>query len=413
MAPYKMLLTAYPVPWTASYSGASTANIVLLDGEDSAAVNKAGNLKGAVVIINIPDSTFGFAKVPEGKRYSDSDLVQLRERKMETPERWAQMKSFIAQKNAFRNFLKSKGVAALLCDDGRGSYGTVNVSAFGGYKKNAAPGLPEFIVSAEHYFKIVRTLKHGEKMSISINSKNSFNSDDLNGYNVVAEIPGSDPALKNEVVVIGAHLDSWSAATGATDNGAGCITMMEVMRILKTLGLQLKRTIRLCLWGGEEQVVLGSYGYAKKHFGDPVAAQINKSTEKIAAYYNLDNGTGKIRGIWLQGNTQLKTIFSAWLTALQDPTCTTVTPAYNGGSDQESFDAYNIPAFQFIQDPMDYDRRTHHTNMDTYEHLSFPDLKQATSVICWFVYQTAMRDQLLPRKENYVAKPFLYEGGFE
>jgi len=219
------------------------------------------------------------------------------------------------------------------------------------------------------------------------------------GYNVIGEIPGSDPKLKNEVVMLGGHLDSWHAATGATDNAAGCAVMMEAMRILQSLGLKPKRTIRIALWSSEEQGLFGSKGYVAKHFGDPKTMELKPEQEKISAYYNLDNGGGKIRGIYLQGNEAAGTIFSEWLKPFNTLGASTITSRNTGGTDHLSFDALGIPGFQFIQDGLEYNTRTHHSNEDSYDRLIEDDLKQASSVVASFVYNTSERVDKIPRKE--------------
>ena len=198
--------------------------------------------------------------------------------------------------------------------------------------------------------------------------------------------------------MIGAHLDSWQAGTGATDNASGSAVMMEAMRILKALGVQPRRTIRIGLWSGEEQGLLGSRGYVKKTFADPANMQPLTQHEKFSAYYNIDNGTGKIRGIYLQGNADCKDIFSAWLEPFKDLCATTVTISNTGGTDHQAFDAVGLPGFQFIQDPIEYDTRTHHSNMDVYDHLIADDLKQIATIVAAFAYNTAQRDAKLPRK---------------
>ena len=229
--------------------------------------------------------------------------------------------------------------------------------------------------------------------------KTTFNEKDTKGYNVVAEIKGTDPSLKDELVMLGGHLDSWQAATGATDNAAGCAVMMEVVRIFKTLNIQPRRTIRIALWGGEEQGLLGSRGYVKNHFADPATMELKPEHAKFSSYFNIDNGTGKVRGIYLQGNEKVKDIFAQWLTPFHDMGAKTVTISNTGGTDHGSFDAVGLPGFQFIQDPIEYDTRTHHTNMDSYDHLIAEDLQQISVIVASFVYNAAMRDEKLPRKE--------------
>jgi Zn-dependent M28 family amino/carboxypeptidase len=223
-------------------------------------------------------------------------------------------------------------------------------------------------------------------------------SDDLNGYNVIAEIPGTDNKLKEQLVMIGGHLDSWQGATGATDNAAGSAVMMEVVRILKAVGVNPRRTIRIALWGGEETGLWGSKNYVKNHFTDSATKKFNQAGDKLSVYLNLDNGTGKIRGIYMQGNTAVKPIFDRWFQPFHDLGAGTLSLQNTGGTDHLSFDAIGLPGFQFIQDPMEYGSRTHHSNMDTYDHLSGDDMKQAATIIAAFVYDAAQREEKLPRK---------------
>jgi carboxypeptidase Q len=239
--------------------------------------------------------------------------------------------------------------------------------------------------------------------------KTKFHTKDLQGYNVVGEIPGTDPALKDEIVMLGAHLDSWQTATGATDNASGSSVMLEVMRILKTLGVQPKRTIRIGLWSGEEQGLLGSRGYVKKTFADPATMQLLPAHEKFSSYFNIDNGTGKVRGIYTQGNEAVRDIFAQWLVPFKDLGASTVTVTNTTGTDHQSFDAVGLPGFQFIQDPIEYDTRNHHSNMDLYDHLLEDDLKQIATIVAAFVYNAAQRDTKLPRKE--LPKPRVAGGG--
>jgi carboxypeptidase Q len=252
---------------------------------------------------------------------------------------------------------------------------------------------------------------------VEMNVETEFTGDHEHGFDTIAEIPGTDPKLKDEVVMVGGHLDSWASATGATDNGAGTIVAMEVMRILNALHVQPRRTIRVGLWTGEEQGEFGSYGYVKNHFGyvplstapDQVklpefmrkpagAVELKQEQQKISGYFNVDNGSGKIRGIYLQQNASVYSIFQQWMEPLKDLGVSTITMRDTGGTDHEAFDSVGVPGFQFIQDTLDYGSRTHHSNMDTYERLQGDDLAQAAVVEAIFVYNTAMRDQMLPRK---------------
>jgi Zn-dependent M28 family amino/carboxypeptidase len=255
------------------------------------------------------------------------------------------------------------------------------------------------MLSGDDYLRIQRLTEAGIKVEIEADVKTKFFTDDLKGYNVIAEIKGTDPSLKDEVVMLGGHLDSWHGSTGATDNAAGCAVMMEAVRILKTLNVKPRRTIRIALWSGEEQGLHGSRNYVKNHFADPANMELKPDHEKVSVYFNMDNGTGRFRGIYLQGNEKVRPIFSAWLEPFNELGASTVTINNTGGTDHLAFDAVGIPGFQFIQDEIEYDTRTHHTNMDSYDHLVPEDLKQASVIVAAFVYNAAMRDEKIPRKE--------------
>lgn len=260
------------------------------------------------------------------------------------------------------------------------------------------PTLPTLVVSPEHYNRIARLLKMEKEVTLEINIRNRYVTDDTLGYNVIAEIPGSDRRLRKELVMLGAHIDSWHAGTGASDNAAGSSVMMEAVRILSAIKAKPRRTIRIALWSGEEQGLLGSRNYVKAHFGDPETMELKPAHKLLSAYYNLDNGSGKIRGIYLQGNDACRPIFEAYLKPFHDMGATTISIRNTGGTDHLSFDRLGLPGFQFIQDPLEYFTRTWHTNMDVYEHTSRADLMQASVVVAAIVYHTAMRDAKLPRK---------------
>jgi Zn-dependent M28 family amino/carboxypeptidase len=261
------------------------------------------------------------------------------------------------------------------------------------------------MVAMEDYMSICRLVKAGIPVKLDVDVKTAMSDKDTKGYNVIAEIKGTDPSLKDEIVMLGGHLDSWQGATGATDNAAGCSVMMEAVRILKTLGVKPRRTIRIALWNGEEQGLLGSRNYVKNHFADPATMELKPEHSKFSSYFNIDNGTGKIRGIYLQGNDKVKNIFAKWLEPFADLGAKTVTISNTGGTDHQSFDAVGLPGFQFIQDEIEYNTRTHHTNMDSYDHLIGDDLKQIATIVAAFVYNTAMRDEKLPRKELPKPRP--------
>jgi len=279
---------------------------------------------------------------------------------------------------------------------GRAGAGPRRVSP---WDKDAPKIVPQIVMATEHYNRLVRMLQQGEKLRMNVELAVKFYDTDLMAYNTVAEIPGSD--LKDEVVMLGAHMDSWHSGTGATDNGAGCAVCMEAVRILKALNLQPRRTIRVALWSGEEEGLMGSRAYVAQHFGARGAnGEIERKPdyEKFTSYFNLDNGTGKVRGIYLQGNDAARPIFTEWLSPFKDMGASTVTIANTGGTDHQSFDGIGLPGFQFIQDTIEYDTRTHHSNQDVYDRAQADDLKQASVIMAAFVYNAAMRDEKLPRK---------------
>ncbi len=248
------------------------------------------------------------------------------------------------------------------------------------------------------YGRLIRLLEAGKDVALEMDTKTTFLMADSVENDVVAEIPGTDPKLKDELVMLGGHMDSWHAATGATDNGAGTAVAMEAVRIIKALGLKPRRTIRIALWSGEEEGLLGSRGYVKNHFGNRLTMELKPEQAKVSAYFNLDNGGGKIRGIYAQGNDEVKPIFEEWLEPFHDLEATTVTMRNTGSTDHISFDEVGIPGFQFIQDGLEYGTRTHHTNMDSYDRISANDLMQASIIMASFVYNAAMRDEMMPRK---------------
>ncbi|WP_400191951.1 M28 family metallopeptidase [Hymenobacter sp. B81] len=403
-APYYHAMIGAPKAWTPGTNGAVKKQVVLVKAAAEADLDKyKGQLRDKIVLTEVaqePKTTF----TADASRYTDEEL-----RKMAAPAepRPANASSNDAARTAYRARLAlrakmtemfvQEGAAAVLSTRG-GSHGTFFTSNGAPYAADAKPVLPEIEMAPEDQLRLIRLVEAGVAVEVEMETKTRFQTQDLKGYNVVAEIPGTDKKLKSEVVMLGAHLDSWHAATGATDNAAGCAVMMEAVRILKALDVKPRRTIRVALWGAEEQGLHGSRNYVKNHFADPATMKLLPEHEKLAAYFNLDNGAGKIRGIYAQGNEQVQPIFSEWLKPFADLGATTVTPRNTGGTDHLAFDAVGLPGFQFIQDELDYDTRTHHTNMDTYERLPADDLKQASVVVASFVYHAAMRDQKLPRK---------------
>ncbi|HEY5218514.1 MAG TPA: M20/M25/M40 family metallo-hydrolase, partial [Gemmatimonadaceae bacterium] len=298
---------------------------------------------------------------------------------------------------ALPKFLMDEGALGLL-QLGRGDDGTVFVAATGSRAMDAPPALPTVVVASEHYGRIYRIVEKGIAVRVEVDAHNRFIDNGGKSFNIVAEIPGTD--LKNEIVMLGGHFDSWQSATGATDNAAGAVVMLEAFRILKTLGLPMRRTVRVALWTGEEEGLLGSRAYVREHFGyvDSTGAHLTPENAKIAGYFNLDNGTGAIRGVYLQGNEAVRPIFQQWLTPFADLGASTLTISNTGGTDHLSFDAVTIPGFQFIQDPIDYGSRTHHSNQDAYERVQPHDMMQNAVIVASFVYDAANRADKLPRK---------------
>lgn len=417
ISPRPFPLIAYAKAWTPGTNGPVTADAVLalMTKEEDFAKFK-GQLKGKFVLTAaIPESPERFE--PQAHRYTDAELADLATQPVPTPqpgqeERRAQ---FLAQREfqlKVQKFLVEEGVAAWI-EPSRSDDGTVFVQQGGGRDKEKDPPAPcRVAVASENYGRIVRMLEKKVPVTMLVDIQNKFWDDDLNSFNIIGEIPGSDKAKADEVVMLGGHFDSWQAGTGATDNGAGSVVMLEAMRILKTTGLKMRRTVRIGLWTGEEQGLLGSRAYVKQHFGDREAEdpathliKITPEHAKLDAYYNVDNGTGKIRGVYLQGNEMVAPIFNAWMVPFHDLGMTTLTIRNTGGTDHLSYDAVGLPGFQFIQDPMDYDTRTHHSNMDVYERIQEPDMKQLAVIVASFVYLTANRDEMLPRKPLPKAQP--------
>jgi len=365
-------------------------------------------------------------------RYTDKELEELAEYPASDragADMQARLRAYMQRYrmvDKIAQFLADEKVAAVIRPsrdgkNGGGSGGTIfddNGAALGRtpYKRESAVKVPVVVMAIESWGRVYRLLQAHVPVTIEMDVETKFTGDNEHGYDTVAEIPGTDPNLKDQVVMVGGHLDSWIAGTGATDNGAGTIVAMEVMRILKALNVQPRRTVRIALWTGEEQGLFGSRGYVKEHFGyaaplttpDQQALpefmratgplDLKPEQKLISGYFNVDNGSGRIRGIYAQENAAVVPIFTQWMAPLKDLGVTTITMRNTGGTDHLSFDAVGIPGFQFIQDSLDYESRTHHSNQDVYERLQPGDLKQAAVVEAIFVYNAAMRDQMLPRK---------------
>lgn len=422
-APYYKPMIAYPKTWTKSTKGLKNAEVLLIDAKDSVGLEKfKGKLKGKVLIIDRNDTLKQTFKA-DAVRYTDEELekmaaqtpAQPRQQNQQQPADTAQMRRMREQMarnqgpaqliNKIKELADKEGAIAILSTSPRGHDGTLFVQGGGSYTVGAPENFLDIMVTIEDYMSICRLTKAGIPVKLDVDVKSAFNEKDTKGYNVVAEIKGTDPTLKEELVMLGGHLDSWQSATGATDNAAGSAVMMEAVRILKAVGAKPRRTIRIALWGGEEEGLLGSRGYVKNHFADPATMELKPEHGKLSSYFNIDNGTGKVRGIYLQGNEKVKDIFTQWLTPFHEMGAKTVTISNTGGTDHQSFDGVGLPGFQFIQDPIEYNTRTHHTNMDSYDHLIAEDLQQISVIVASFVYNTAMRDEKLPRKELPKPRP--------
>ncbi|HEX5475083.1 MAG TPA: M20/M25/M40 family metallo-hydrolase [Vicinamibacterales bacterium] len=412
LTPTPFPIIGYPLAWSAGTHGLVSGDAVIADiqTEDDFAKYK-GQLKGKFVFVS-PLREVEAHFTPDAHRYTDEELAEMQKDTSVMPRgrfggpgrrggpaagprpTRAQIMAFNAKR---MQFFEQEGAVALITD-GRGDDGTVFVQSAPGVSRDPGtnPGLPQIAFAVEHYGRLYRAMEKKQPVKLELDVKNTFYDDDPNTFNIVAEIPGTDKA--DEVVMLGAHFDSWQTATGATDNAAGSAVMMEAMRILKESGLKMRRTVRLALWGGEEEGLLGSRAYVKAHFGDPQTMQVTPEQAKIAGYYNVDNGTGAIRGVYLQGNGAVAPIFDEWMKPFHSLGMQTLTIRNTGGTDHLSFDAVGIPGFQFIQDPIDYGTRTHHSNMDAYERIQEPDMRQNAVIVAAFVYNTANRDEMLPRK---------------
>lgn len=415
-------LIAYPRAWTPGTNGVVQAGVVrveirLTPQEMARDMEKyKGKLAGKIVLFG-DDPEIISPMEPLTRRYDDKALEQIDQYTIPSERNEQRFREFQRRARLLRQlnkFFADEQVAAVI-EHSRGTIGGGTVFVDGGsYKVDQAAAVPNLIMAVEHWTRIARLLKQKKDVQLELNVKNTF-SDAMTQYNTIAEIPGTDK--KDEVVMLGAHLDSWFSGTGATDNGAGSIVMMEAVRILKALGIKPRRTIRIGLWTGEEQGLLGSQWYVAQHFGsrppsndpdrkgDPSVTRrengpmtTKPEQAKVSVYFNVDNGTGKIRGVYMQENAAVEPIFKEWIKPFRDLGMDTLTMRNTGGTDHLSFDAAGIPGFQFIQDPMDYDTRTHHSNMDVYDRLQPDDLKQMAVIVASFVYMASVRDQMFPRK---------------
>lgn len=421
LGPVYFPVIAYPKAWTPGIKGTVQAEAVYLDIKKEEDLNKyKGKLKGKIVLFSLPTPVKPGFK-PDATRLNDSTLLQManadvsesfggrRFQAPTEPQRLAYLKWDLCQKEGAIAVIEASPATRL--EDG-----TLTVSAatipypaetpfskrVSAYKADAPKILPQVVVAAEHYNRMIRQIQKGQTVKLELTLETEF-TPSAPGFNVIGEIQGTD--LKDEVVMFGAHLDSWHSGTGTTDNAAGSAVMLEAMRILKSLGVTPRRTIRIGLWGGEEQGLLGSRSYVKRTYGERLdksfpydSIQLKPGAEKFSVYLNMDNGTGRFRGVYLQGNDNVRPIFRSWLKPFNKMGASTLTLQNTGGTDHLSFDAIGLPGFQFIQDPIEYSSRTHHTSMDLYDKAIEADLKQNATMIAAFAWLAANRDGLIPRK---------------
>ncbi|ADW70751.1 M20/M25/M40 family metallo-hydrolase [Granulicella tundricola] len=417
-------------PWSPSTKGPVTGELVYIDPATADAAKLKGTMTGKIVLLGAMRPTPDITE-PLFKRYTDAELKEMesyptaggRPGAPNIQQLMADRVRMQAQRAALLKVVLADNPAAIIQPSrdsgGGGGTGVIFDDNGANLSRNAqsregAVNVPSAVMMIEHYNRLARLITNHVPVSVEINIETKFTGDHEHGFDTVAEIPGTDPKLKNEVVMVGGHLDSWISGTGATDNGAGSIVAMEAVRILKALNVPMRRTIRIALWSGEEEGLFGSGGYVKQHFGtfnDPPSdpnvpaflrahgpLTTTKEWETLDAYYNLDNGTGKVRGVYTQENWAIGPIFKQWIAPLADLGVSTISYRNTGGTDHLSYDAVGLPGFQFIQDPMDYETRTHHSDMDTYDRLHQADLEQAAVVEAIFLYNTSQREAMMPRK---------------
>jgi hypothetical protein len=439
--PRYSLFDAWPLAWSQGTNGPLSGEPILAPISSTLSPKKAeadlekyiekwkGKLKGKIVLISEPiNNIVESESKPAFRRYTDAELqemavapapvqkIKIDVTNMDVPENPEQRMQFFTSmspamideffekreelSNKRSQFLAEEGVLAVLLDDRRARDGMVFAESAGAHNPKGRLAPPTFVVTAEHYNRIARLLgdKTGDKtkVELAVNLKARVSDAAVDGYNVIAEIPGG--SKKDEIVMVGAHYDSWHSGTGATDNGAGSAVMIEVVRILKALDLKMDRTVRIGLWSGEEEGLYGSKAYVKEHFADPKTMKVTSAHATLSGYFNLDNGSGKIRGVYLQNHDAMRPLFAEWLAPFRDLGVSTISIRNTGGTDHLAFDAVGLPGFQFIQDPLDYSTVTHHSSMDTYDHAQAGDLMQAAAVIASVVYDAANRKEMLPRK---------------
>ncbi len=435
VAPVNIELIAYPKAWSPSIKKKGDLDVVYLDASDEAGLVKyKGTLKNKIVLVSATREIPAHFEA-EGKRLTDAELAEMANAPLPTPgggpgrpggpgatgarrpgnAPGALTAAFLLPATKLK-FAQDEG-AALVIDSGRGDGGTVFVQQasvpyaadvprdkrVSAYDKNAPKNtVPQATMAGEHYNRLIRMLQAGESVKMNVEMQTEFTDlDNGMAFNTTAEIPGTDK--KDELVMCGAHMDSWHTGTGATDNAAGVGVCLEAVRILQKLGVKPRRTIRVALWSGEEEGLFGSTNYVAQHFGTADAPK--PEYDKLSAYYNLDNGTGKVRGVFAQSNPAVVPIFQSWLAPFSDLGATTVTLRNTGSTDHIPFDRIGLPGFQYIQDGIEYFARTHHSNMDVFDRIQADDMKEASVLMAAFLYNTAMRDEKMPRKPVAPAQP--------
>ncbi len=413
-APNFFQVLSAPRAWSAGTKGKLAGGVVIVPTDtamtlESFKAKYAGKLKGKFLMLTRPNGLPSTRFTPDGTRLSEDQLAAMAAAAPPAAGgggfpaggrggAGAVRRFNVTTDSSALRFMESEGVGAILLL-ARGGDGTLFTDN-GARRDVKAPQVPMVHVGYESYGRIWRMAERNVPVQLELEMQNRFYPADSASFNVIAEIPGSDPVLKDEVVLIGGHFDSWHAGTGATDNAAGSATMMEAMRILKALDLKPRRTIRIALWTAEEQGLMGSRAYVARHYAtrDSTGLTFLPEHTMFAGYFNVDNGGGKIRGVYQQGNAAVAPIFAAWMAPFNANGMKTLTISNTGGTDHQSLDAVGLPGFQFIQDGLDYGTRTHHTNMDVYEKIQPDDMKWNAAVVAAFAWQAAQRDEKLPRK---------------
>jgi hypothetical protein len=463
-------IVAYPKAWSPGIKGPVAGDVVFLNAKNEAELNAyKGQLKGKFVLVSsLRDVTAHFEA--ESRRLTDADLLRMANAglpeagggrrgqfgqfgQMSPAARDSMMRVMIKQNNpdadeatitrmiAEQNdsrtigpkkleFCQNEGALVVL-DAGRGDGGTLFVASatvpqpagtprnemINAYDAKAPQIVPQVTVAAEQYNRLVRMIQKGQKIKLEMAFDVAWTPADST-FSIIAEIPGTD--LKDQIVMMGGHFDTWHGGTGASDDGTGVAAVVEAVRILKALNLQPRRTIRIGLWAAEEEGLVGSRSYVTQHFGEMAGGgggmggmfgggggelKLKPEHEKLSVYFNHDNGSGKFRGIYLQGNEAARPIFRAWLAPFVSMGASTITAQNTGGTDHLSFNTVGLPGFQFIQDPLEYDTRVHHSTADVFERVQADDMKQAATIMAAFAYQAAMRDEMFPRKPLPAPRP--------